>query len=85
MFGSSLFHLDGGDRVYNIRAGESTTSTTTLIYLQDLRSRRKGAQKLAGLAERCIIVSGVGLAVGAHGEKGTSVCFFFFFFLMNRV
>lgn len=36
------------------------------------QEQRKGA-KLAELAEQCIIVSGVGLAVGAHGEKGTSV------------
>ncbi|TNN01310.1 hypothetical protein fugu_010692 [Takifugu bimaculatus] len=44
---------------------------TECIYVSE---RRKGA-KLAGLAEQCIVVSGVGLAVGAHGEKGTSALF----------
>lgn len=42
--------------------------------LQELGGRRKGA-KLAGLAEQRIIVSGVGLAGEAHGEKGRSAGF----------
>lgn len=48
------------------------------FYLQELGDKRKGA-KLAGLAEQCIIVSGVGLAAESHGEKGRSAAFIYLF------
>lgn len=50
----------------------------TLFYFQELGDKRKGA-KLAGLAEQCIIVSGVGLAAESHGEKGRSAAFIYLF------
>lgn len=47
------------------------------FYFQDSGRQRKGA-KHAALAEQRIIIPGVGLAVGSHGEEGRAALFFFF-------
>lgn len=46
------------------RAGQDTAS----VYVSDPGRQRKGA-KHAALAEQRIIIPGVGLAVGSHGEE----------------
>lgn len=48
------------------------------FYFQDPGRQRKGA-KHAALAEQRIIIPGVGLAVGSHGEEGRAALFFLFF------
>lgn len=50
------------------------------FYFQDPGRQRKGA-KHAALAEQRIIIPGVGLAVGSHGEEGRAALFFFFFLM----
>lgn len=49
------------------------------FYFQDPGRQRKGG-KHAALAEQRIIIPGVGLAVGSHGEEGRAALFFFFSF-----
>lgn len=93
MFGSVLFHhLGGDDRVYNIRANSFQTTaaatTTTLIFSPTGPQEQIKGAKLAGLAEQCIIVSGVGLAVGRMEKRVRPFLvflFFFIFFLINCV
>lgn len=50
------------------------------LFIYRTAGKEEGRKAHRTIAEQCIIVSGVGLAVEAHGEKGRSA-----FFLISRM